>query len=167
MPQASEQEFQVFEQAIAEGHSPYVASRKAGTTIRRLKNGDRIRYENAAELSKDTRAAIVDERIDELVKKAEPPPALVIAWAKRNHPDYEDKSKVEISGPEGGPIEIEGKAVVGLADVVAFARSIGHSDLLGLDAGDARDAVPAAQEVLPDTGERKRPAGVLPPAEGA
>jgi len=164
---ASEQQFQEWEALLEQGISPFQAAQDVGTTLSALSRGDQVRKQNGMDLSKERRAALVDKRIDELAAKSDPAPAIITAWAKANHDDYRDKTKVEISGPDGGPIAVEGRAVVGLAAVVRFAQSIGHGDLLGLDAGDPGDALSPAQEVLPDARERERPPGVLPPARPA
>lgn len=59
-------------------------------------------------------------------------------------------ARVEITGSEGGPIAVEGRAVVGLADVLAVARELGVGHHFGLDAGDPPSALPAPRAVLPD-----------------
>jgi hypothetical protein len=163
---ASEQQFQDFERHLRAGASPYVASRKAGTTLTQLKapGGDRQRYADLIAMGEEIRAALVDERMDELALNGDPQPTILTAWARANNPNYGDKTKVEISGPDGGPIELEGKAVVGLADVVAFATRIGAGHLLGLDAGDPGHALPAAADVLPDPADGEPAASVLPAA---
>lgn len=63
---------------------------------------------------------------------------------------FDETVKHEVSGPEGAPIQLEGRAVVGLADVVQLAIETGQQHLLGLDARDSRGALPAASDVLPD-----------------
>ena len=74
------------------------------------------------------------------------------SWLLERHDpeDFGDRSSVEISGPQGGPIMHEGRAIAGFVDLVAFARSIGAGHLLGLDPGDPQRAVPSAADVLPD-----------------
>lgn len=62
----------------------------------------------------------------------------------------EGRERLEVTGEGGGPIQIEGKAVVGLADVLELARQLGVGAAVGLDAGAARGALPAASDVLPD-----------------
>jgi hypothetical protein len=58
--------------------------------------------------------------------------------------------RLEISGRGGAPIEIEGRPVVGLADVVTLARELGASHLFGL--GEIVDAEALAIE--PAAGDR-------------
>lgn len=166
MPKASEQDFQAWEALIDQGVPFYQAAKQVGVTMTAL-GSDRIRREQGKERSRELQAAKVEQVMEEQASRPEPSPAIVTAWAKANHPDYEDRSKLEISGPDGGPIAIEGKAVVGLADVVAFARSIGYGPPNGLDGADAGDVVPPPRPLLPGAADDQRPAGVLPPAEGA
>lgn len=142
MAQASEQQFQVFEKAIAEGKSPYAASRIADTTIRRLKNGDGTRYEQALAISEERRAAIVDERMDELAMRPEPSPAIVNKWAEANHTGYATKNRIEVSGT----LNHEAKVVV-LADILGAL-----SESQGLDLGledRPRGALSGAKGLLP------------------
>lgn len=73
--------------------------------------------------------------------------------------------RVEISGPDRGPIAVEGRAVVGLADVVKLALETGQGHLLGLSTAGARELVPAAGDVLPDPAGSEQAAGALPAPE--
>lgn len=77
---------------------------------------------------------------------------MLAMMAKANLPEYRDETDVNIhvGGADGGPIEVEGRAVVGLAAVNELAARLGLGALVGLDAGAARHALPAAQDVLPD-----------------
>lgn len=68
-------------------------------------------------------------------------------------------ARVEVSGPSAGPLVVEGRAVVGLADVIALAKELGAGHLFGLPDGSTRDALPAASEVLPDPSESEQATG--------
>lgn len=46
----------------------------------------------------------VDDRVEEIVYKDNPPPATVALWAKRHNPAY--REKLEVSGEGGGPIKV-------------------------------------------------------------
>jgi len=72
---------------------------------------------------------------------------------ERRDEEFNPASKVEVSGPQGGPIEHEGHVIAGIVDLVAFAKDIGASHHLGLDGGHPLGALPAAGEVLPDPAE--------------
>ena len=61
-------------------------------------------------------------------------------------PEAQRATRVEVSGPQGEPIQIEGRRVVSIADVIAFADKHG----IELGGGDAQRALPAAPDVLPD-----------------
>jgi hypothetical protein len=69
---------------------------------------------------------------------------------ERRDEEFNPASKVEVSGPQGGPIEHEGHVIAGIVDLVAFAKDIGAGHFLGLDGGHPLGALPAAGEVLPD-----------------
>ncbi len=78
-----------------------------------------------------------------------------LAWLERQERDDfapTETIDVTVGGKDGAPIAVEGRAVVGLADVVRLALETGQGHLLGL--GDAAGAVggllPAARDVLPD-----------------
>jgi len=84
------------------------------------------------------------------------------AWMlERRDEGFNPASKVEVSGPQGGPIVHEGRTIAGIVDLVAFYESIGAGHHLGLDSGDSGGDVPATGEVLPD------PVKSLGPASGA
>lgn len=148
----TEEQFQDFEQMVADGWEPYMAAREAGTTLTALrsKRGDRERYEKAMEVSAEAREAIANHRMEQWAK-VDDSPQVRIAYAKAESKRYRQAERLELTGGGGGPIAVEGRAVVGLADVIAFAREIGAAADLGLDAGDPRGELPAASEVLPDS----------------
>jgi hypothetical protein len=77
---------------------------------------------------------------------------------ERRDEDFNPAAKVEVSGPQGGPIEHEGRTISALVDVIAFAQGIGAGHFLGLDAGDPERALPAAETLLPDPPAPERPA---------
>lgn len=63
--------------------------------------------------------------------------------------EFQENHRVELVGEGGGPVVIEGRAVVGLADVNRLAAELGLGDLVGLDAGDPRRELAPAPDVLP------------------
>ena len=77
--------------------------------------------------------------------------------------DFGTSSKLEITGQDGGPLLVDGRPVVAIADVVAFIRSIGASERLGIDAGAPQRGLPPAREVLPDPPADQRSAERVPP----
>lgn len=83
------------------------------------------------------------------------------AWLleKQDPDDFGDRRAVEVSGARGGPIEVEGKPVAGLADVIALVVKLGYGDRYGLPAELAERGLPAARDVLPDPAESERAAG--------
>lgn len=81
--------------------------------------------------------------------------------------DFQPTERVDVNiGGTGEPILIEGRAVVGLGNVLEFVRQIGQPHLLdALDAGDSRPGLPAAGDLLSDPAERERAAGDVPAAD--
>lgn len=145
---ASEEQFQEWEKLIDQGVPRFEASRLAGTTLRRLRNGDEVRFEKGVELSQERQAAMVEKLIVDQTDRPEPSPQLLALRAKATHPDYADKRQVEVTGADGGPIEVE-KREVSLVAVLGVLAQIGALDQLGAaDAGPLR-ALAGAQEVLP------------------
>jgi hypothetical protein len=86
---------------------------------------------------------------------------------ERRDEDFNPASRVEVSGPEAGPIQIEGKTLVGIADIVALYRATGQGHLLGLGEGDAQEALPSATDVLPDHREPVGAADRAAPVPGS
>jgi hypothetical protein len=86
---------------------------------------------------------------------------------ERRDEDFNPAAKVEVTGSEGGPIVVEGKAIVGLADVIALARATGQGHLLGLDDGDSPGALPAARALLPVAAEPEPAASAVPDLPGS
>ena len=103
------------------------------------------------------------ELVEEILKAGKDDEWRSRAWVleRLEADEFGDKKQLEVSGPEGAPIALEGRAVVGLADVVAIARQLGLGDRLGLDAGDSRRELAAASDVLPDPADSERPPGDL------
>jgi len=83
--------------------------------------------------------------------------------------DFGTSTKLEVTGPEGGPLLVEGRAAVGWADFAAIARANGYASLLGLEepVGSDREALPRAGEVLPDPAEPERSADAPPGVPGS
>jgi hypothetical protein len=138
--QASEQQFQAWEAKVDQGVPPFEASRMVGTTLRRLENGDAVRKQKVMELAKERQAALVETRTEAIVSKPDPPAGIFTAYQKANHPDYADRTQIEISGT----VEHEHRGEFTLGHLIATARKLGVLEQL-----DHRPeaALPAAREV--------------------
>lgn len=66
------------------------------------------RFVDAWNERSQAKADQADDRVEELVYKDNPPPAIVALWARRHNHLY--REKVEFTGNGGGPIEVEAKA---------------------------------------------------------
>jgi hypothetical protein len=163
---ATEEQIACWIELVDKGVKPFEAAQMAGTTLTQIgRTGDGEAHRAGMEMAKEKAAAKVEKRIEELVMKDDPSPAIAVHWAKANHPDYADRSQVEVTGRGGGPITVEGRALVGFRDVIDFARKIGAADQLGISGGeDPGNALPAPRKVLPDPGDDEPPAGLLPAA---
>lgn len=75
---------------------------------------------------------------------------LLAKMAEAYLPEYQQRGRLELSGPDGGPIELERRIVVGISDVVRLAGELGISLPLGVNGGDPGRELPPAQDVLPD-----------------
>lgn len=118
------------------------------------------------EACEKARGAFVDELVQKLREagagKESSPGAAGWLLERLESDEFGLASRLEISGQGGAPILVEGKAVVGLADVVALARELGQGHLFGLDGGSSQPGLPAASEVLPDPVESEPAAVALP-----
>jgi hypothetical protein len=95
---ATEEQFQEWEKLIDSGVPRFEASRLAGTTLRRLSNGDEVRFNQGVELSKERQAAMVEKLIVAQTDRPEPSPQLLALRAKATHPDYREKTEIEVTG---------------------------------------------------------------------
>jgi len=75
--------------------------------------------------------------------------------------------RLEITGQDGGPLLVEGRAAVGWADLFAIAQANGYEHLLGLSRGGSGVALPPADEVLPDPPDAEHSADALPGVRGS
>lgn len=138
--QASEQQFQAWEAKVDQGVPPFEASRMVGTTLRRLENGDAVRKQKVMELAKERQAALVESRTEAIVSKPDPPAGIFTAYQKANHPDYADKTQIEVSGK----IEHEHRGEFSLGHLIEVARRAGIIEQLD---DRPEDALPAAREI--------------------
>ena len=77
---------------------------------------------------------------------------------ERRDEDFNPAAKVEVTGADGGPVQIEGRSIVGIADIVRWYVESGNGHLIGIEP--PGDALPVAREVLPDRPELERAASV-------
>lgn len=152
MAQADEQQFQAWEKLVDEGVPRFEAAQQAGTTLRRLKNADQVRFADGVELERERQAAKAEVLLAEQLDRPEPSPQLVALELKSHHPDYADKTRIEIDG------RIE-HTHHGRFDIGALARIAAERGVI--DARPVR-ALAEPREVLP--GPAERAAGDLPAA---
>lgn len=175
----------VFLVALAAGWSVTHAAGRTGFHRRRfyeVRDADEAFAEQWAQAWQAGLEALVDEARRRAVDGVEEPvfqkgelvgtvrrysDNLLMFLIKQRDPAFRDKHRVELTGAEGAPIQLEGRAVVGIADVVQLAIETGQAHLLGipgLDADAARRALSASADVLPDPADGEPPAGSVPAA---
>lgn len=123
-----------FFERLEKGDTPYQASLVVGwkwpTIKRRIEIDDtgelRQRFAEAWDTRRDAIERKVDDRVESLVMAEEPAPSTVALWAKRWHPGYREKTQVELSGPDGAPLQVESRSMtVDLAEVARIMRDAG------------------------------------------
>jgi hypothetical protein len=157
---ASHNDYVKLEALVESGLSVYQSAKQIGLPLGAFKsaNGDREWFEQIKAKEETCRASAVDELIDRRVQSGEAGDALTKAWATRNHPEYGDKTQIEVTGR----VEHEHRGEFALGHLIAVAREAGVLEQLDhrLEA-----ALPAASEVpARPGGAAKRPAGDLPAA---
>lgn len=85
---------------------------------------------------------------------------------ERRDEDFNPAQKVEVTGAQGGPLEVEGRVIGGFADIVALARATAQGHLFGLTDRELDGAVPASSELLPGAAEPVDPAIPVPDLQG-
>jgi hypothetical protein len=160
---ASEKNFQDWEAALAEGLTPFEASRKAGTTLSALKRGDRVRHDEGVESALEAREGYVLETLKSNVDRAmqaepvydsdgEPTGEYTYQGGVANKGlellgkttgMFVDKRELEITAK----VEHEHRGVFAVAELVKLADELQVLDQLGLVADRPEGAVPAAKEI--------------------
>lgn len=143
---------------IAAGEPISEACKAEGFTLTRLRQSDREQWAELKALWHDVQGTedrhLARETFREIAAdtKVEPQHRTSAAVQLGKASGYlTERTTVELTGDGGGPIEVEGRAVVGLADVVRLASELGLGDLVGLGAGDPGGELAAAPHLLPRT----------------
>lgn len=125
------------------------------TTVYRVMRDDpelRARYDRALETKGELRADKIRARIEKRAlddgdpKSAELLRKAADLWLEEARKGLD--ARIELA-PVELP-EIEGRRAVSIADVAELAAQLGIRIAIGVDGGDARRALPAATDVLPD-----------------
>lgn len=139
--QPSPSDFDRWEQRLLDGEEPSSAAKAEGQTCSAFKRADPVRHGEALAMSRETRGHYVDERVEKWVDDPEQASdAVKLAWAKRWQPAYNGNTRVEVTGADGAPIEIEDRSA-SLADVARVLEAVGA--LASVGGGAARQELPA------------------------
>lgn len=118
-----------WEERLAAGQEPSAAAMAVGYTSSQFRRVDSERHRELLNMSHQARAELVDRTFDDWALAGDAAVPIRLAWAKRWNPAYSDKATVEMTGPQGGPLEVR-------VDVT-FTQL---QELLAQRAGAARDA---------------------------
>lgn len=143
-PPCTPEQFEQWWKLVDEGRDRFHASREAGTTLHRLKEFDRDRFDAGVALSLERAAAQAKDILDAELAKEDPSPNLVALEAKAHHPDYADRVLHE----HGGRVEHEVSWRFNIDDLARIAAERGIIDARPVA------ALPRPAEVLPDPAER-------------
>ena len=134
-----------WEEALENGEEPSTAAAALGLTCSAFKRADAGRHGAALLASRVARGHFADRMAEAWAMAENASDSMRIAWLKRWQPAFGGQ-RVEVTGADGGPVEmsVEGRAVVGLADVVRLAEELGVGVGVGVDAADSRGELPAA-----------------------
>lgn len=128
-----------WEQRLLNGEEPSTAAKAEHQTCSAFKRQDPVRHGEALAMSRETRAHYADERMEAWVTPDEASDAIKLGWARRWQPAYGTNARVEVTGADGGPVEIEDRSA-SLADVARVLEAVGA--LAELSGGAARDTLP-------------------------
>jgi hypothetical protein len=156
LTEPSPSDFDRWEALLAAGREPSDAAMELGYTSSMFRRTSAERHAHCLEVGREARADRVDRRMEELTAEEAPQASLVLAWAKRWNPAYDERRRLELTGADGGPVVYEGGT--SLVDVAATLAVVG-----ALPGGDAAGgAVPALGPVLAEPPDGLEAAGGVP-----
>jgi hypothetical protein len=120
--QPSPSDFDRWEALLLAGQEPSTAAKSLGHTCSAFRRADPARHAELLELSREARGANADERGEKWALDQGASDQMRLAWLKRWQPAWAGLQKVEVTGADGGPVEVEHKGGLTLADVAAFAN---------------------------------------------
>lgn len=95
-----------WEERLAAGQEPSAAAMAVGYTSSQFRRVDSERHRELLNMSHQARAELVDRTFDDWALAGDAAVPIRLAWAKRWNPAYSDKATVEMTGPQGGPLEV-------------------------------------------------------------
>lgn len=152
LSEPSPSDWERWEAVLARGVEPKLAAEIVGKTCTAFRKDDEVRQRALLAMSRAARGYVVDNIVegDVCVRDADGVPigfkedvsdSMKQFYARRWQPAYATQAaQVEISGPDGGPIEVaEGFAPTTLADMVKLAGELGVLGQLGYERAEVVD----------------------------
>lgn len=145
----SPSDWERIEDRVAGGERPYDAARAEGFTLSALKRSDKFRHAAILDAGRDEQGDFARKNLRLIAADTDSTQSVrANELLLKDAGGLEERASFEITGPEGAPLAVEGRAVVGLADVNRLALELGYGHLIGLDAGDHRPELAPASNVL-------------------
>ena len=151
-------EWERIEQAVIDGQHPFDAARSEGFTLSALKRHDKQRHAELLELAWGEDRSFVRQKLRANTERAMQEHDYQGAVANRaleligKHAGmFEDTTRVELTGGDGGPVQIEDRSAR-VDRVLEVLAAVGAASQLG--SGTSERALPAARDIL------------APPSEG-
>jgi len=107
LAEPSPSDWKRWEDRLAAGQEPSAAAMAVGYTSSQFRRVDPDRHRALLDMSHQARAELVDRTFDDWALADDAAVPIRLAWAKRWNPAYTDKATVEMTGPEGGPVEVK------------------------------------------------------------
>lgn len=124
LSEPSPSDWERWEQRLADGEEPSQAAKAEGQTCSAFKRQDAVRQKAALLMGQDARALFVDDKVEAWALADDADVPVRLAWMKRWNQAYRERSQVEMSGPEGGPVQVEDRSA-SLAEIAAVLRASG------------------------------------------
>lgn len=107
LAEPSPSDWKRWEDRLAAGQEPSAAAMAVGYTSSQFRRINPGRHRALLDMSHQARAELVDRTFDDWALADDAAVPIRLAWAKRWNPAYTDKATVEMTGPEGGPVEVK------------------------------------------------------------
>lgn len=100
----SARDFDRWEALLIDGIEPSIAARELGFTASAFRRANPERHAECLATSRESRAGVVDERMELWALADDAPPAILLAWARRWNPAY--TNRVALTGAGGGAVSV-------------------------------------------------------------
>lgn len=115
---------------VDDAMDPSTAAKQIGFTCSAFRRSNETRQKEILAAGRTARAEFADEKGDEWALADDASDQIRIAWLKRHNPEWSGAQKVELSGADGGPIEVEDRSA-SLADVLRVLHAAAAAEERG------------------------------------